>query len=269
MRRSYSRPSRVTVGALIAVAVIVPILVVATLTLGLQGTAPVVARGSSSPSTAFSSSSLPPTSSASATVTPGPCEGGTAYAGLDSPAPAYDNTCLAFPILAVPENGTSEVCAAYVDAAAPLGVAWNLTDGAQVGSFGTKVYQNGTVEHPFVAAPGVSVSPNQTRIALGGAGPAMVDVGYTITTNGSAKGFYFLNVAGLAPESCNNEFRLVVGYDITTKNGTGALFSIPAGFSSCSPSGGQSSAYVYMTKGATVTPLVCGVATCDLNETAN
>jgi hypothetical protein len=255
MRMAYSRPSSVTIGVLIAVGIIVPALVAAELVLGLQGTVPTTIQNSSAPSTS------------SSTIIPGPCAGASAYTGLDSPAAESDNGSLSFPIFSMPENGTAEVCVVYTDAAAPVNAAMNLTDGALVGTFGTAVFSNGTVVHPFIAASGVSVTPNQTQVALGGTGPTTIDVAYTIRTNASSKGFYFLNIGGLTPEICNNEFRFAVGYDFTQGNQTGSYFPLPSGFSSCGVSGGTFYSDVYEVKDMIVTPLLCGMVTCDLNET--
>jgi hypothetical protein len=257
MRTSYSRPSSVTIGLLIALGVLVPTLVASMLVFGLQ---------SPSPTQAQSTSASPPASSASSTVAIGPCAGGIPYSGLGSPAPKHDNTSLAFPILSVPAKGTVEVCVAYAMADKSDPVTVNLTKGLVIGTYGTRVLANGTVEHPFKPAPGIEIAANQTSLQLGGTGPTMTDVAYTVTTNGT-RGFYFLNVASLAPEACNNEFRFAVGHSFTASNATGPYFDIPSGFSSCSPSGGQLSSFVYMTKGMTIVPLTCGTVTCDLNET--
>ena len=257
MRTSYSRPSFITIGVIIAIGIIIPALAGYVLVLGLQGPAP----------STIQSSSAPHVSSSSTTSIPGPCAGGSAYSGLDSPVPKHDNTSLSFPILSMPANGTAEVCVAYVDSDPPVNTTMDLTKGAMIGLFGTTVYANGTVKHPFMAASNITITPNQTKLALGGTGASMVDVAYTIKTNGNATGFYFLNIDGLAPEACNDEFRFAVGYNFTQANETGSYFPLPVGFSSCSPSGGTISAYVYEVKDIAVIPLTCGTVTCDLNET--
>jgi hypothetical protein len=160
----------------------------------------------------------------------------------------------------------AEVCVVYSTAASADNFTLDLTKGAMIGTFGTTVYPNGTITHPFVAASGISVSPNQTKLALGGSGPLTTNVAYTIHTNAS-KGFYFLNIAGLEPVACNNEFRLAVGYNFAASNETGAYFPLPTGFSSCSPSGGAESAQLYLVKGLAVVTLMCGTVSCDVNDT--
>jgi hypothetical protein len=257
MRTNYSRPSFITIGVIIALGIVIPALAGYVLVLGLQGPAPTTIQNSGSPSPHASSSS----------GSPGPCVGSSAYTGLDAPVPKHDNTSVSFPIFSVPANGVAEVCVVYVDSDPPVNTTMDLTKGATVGTFGTVVYPNGTVKHPFMADSNITVTANQTKLALGGMGPAMVDVAYTIRTNGSATGFYFLNIGGLAPEACNNEFRFAVGYSFTQANRTGSYFPLPPGLSACTPSGGTISAYVYQVKGIVVTPLACGVVTCDLNDT--
>jgi len=258
MRTSYRRPSIITIGVIIAIGIVIPALAGYVLVLGLQGPAPEAIQNSSAP---------PAASSSSTTITPGPCVGGTAYAGLDSPVPAHNNTSVSFPILSMPAGGTAEVCVVYIDSDPPVNTTMDLAKGAMIGTFGTVVYANGTVEHPFMAASNITIAPNQTKLALGGTGPAVVDVAYTIKADGSAKGLYFLNIGGLAPEACNDEFRFAVGYSFTQANETGPYFPLSSGVSSCSPSGGTISAYVYEVKEIIVTTLACGVVTCNLNET--
>jgi hypothetical protein len=263
MKTSYRRPRMYTVGAIVAIGVIVPILVASALLFGLQ----------LSPVTATQASTTPSKTANSATnstaVMPGPCAGASPYrSGPDSPPSHGDNASLSFPIFAMPTFETAEVCVVYADSNPTFNATMDLTKAAVVGSFGTHVYPNGTVKHPFVPAPGITVTPNETKIALGGSGPTKAFVAFTISSTNGTKGLYFLNIAGLAPEACNNEFRFAVGYSFTASNETGPYFPIPAGFSSCSPSGGTLSSVVYAVVHLAITPLSCATITCDLNETS-
>jgi len=261
MRTNYSRPSVITIGAIIAIGIIVPVLVASVLIFNMQA-----------PVETISGSPAPPVKSSTSGVQ-GPCAGGSPYTGPDSPAPTNTyNTTLAFPIIAIPANEIAEVCVVYTDTNPGANITLDLARGAIVGTFGTGVYPNGTVGHPFIAAPNVTVAANQTELALGGTGPATADVAYTISTGAGSKGFYFLNIGGLAPESCTDEFRLAVGYSFTQSNETGPYFPIPSGFSSCNPAGAdvvnvQYYSVVYAVKDVVVVPLACGKLTCDLNET--
>jgi hypothetical protein len=261
MKTSYRGPRIFTVGGIVAVGVIVPILVASALLFGLQ----------LSPATTTQTSPSKTTSSMAAsstiTATPGPCAGASPYTGPDSPPPHGDNSSLSFPIFAMPTLGTSEVCVVYADSNPTFNATMDLTKAAVVGSYGTQVYSNGTVKHPFVPAPGITVTPNETKIALGGTGPTKAFIAFTISSTNATRGLYFLNIAGLAPEACNNEFRFAVGYSFTGSNETGPYFPIPSGFSSCSPSGGTLSSVVYAVAHLTITPLSCATITCDLNET--
>jgi hypothetical protein len=262
MRTNYNRPSVITIGAIIAIGIMVPVLVASVLVFSMQAPLVTMAAGPA-----------PTPSTSSTSGSPGPCAGGSPYTGPDSPAPtnAY-NTSLAFPIFAMPANGVVEVCVVYVDTDPATNVTLDLASGAIVGTFGTQVYPNGTVGYPFMGAPNITVTANQTEIALGGTEPATVDVAYTISANGGSRGFYFLNIGGLAPESCTDEFRLAVGYNFTQSNETGPYFPIPSGFGSCNPAGAdvvnvQYYSVVYAVKGVVVVPLACGTLTCDLDET--
>jgi hypothetical protein len=261
MRTNYSRPSGITIGAIIAVGVLVPVLVASVLIFNLQAPVETIS-GNPAPSAKSSTGGAQ-----------GPCAGGSPYAGPDSPAITNTyNATLAFPILTIPANEVAEVCVVYTDTNPAANITLDLTSGATVGTFGTQVYSNGTVGHPFIAAPNITVAANQTEVALGGTRPAIADVAYTISTSAGSKGFYFLNIGGLAPESCNNEFRLAVGYNFTPSNETGPYFPIPSGFSSCNPAGAdvvnvQFYSMVYAVKDVVVVPLACGTLTCDLDET--
>jgi hypothetical protein len=262
MRTSYSRPSRIAVGAIIAIGILIPTLLASTLVLGLQGPAP---AGTAEQSTTTTAAKFTSSSNQSAAIPPGPCEGAVKYAGLDSPAPAH-NATLAFPILAVPVDGEAQLCVTYADSEPTANVTLDLANGTVAGTFGTKLYPNGTLTHPFMSAQGITVTSNMTVIKLGGGSPAVAFVAFTIRTN-ATRGFYFLNVAGIAPDACSDEFRLAVGYTFAAANASGSYFPIPAGFGACNPSGGQVSAAVYAVKDITVVPLSCGILTCDLNET--
>ncbi len=263
MRTSYSRPSRFTIGAMLVIGILIPILIGSVLVFGLQSPAPVTQTQTSQNTTSTKLVSL----NTSTIMTPGPCVGAMKYSGLDSADPAH-NATLTFPIFAIPLNGTAEICITYsLSATMPnMNVTMNLTTGVTIGTFSTTLYPNGTVEHPFLPAKGIEISPNQTKITVGGPDPPSIEVAYTIRAD-STKGFYFLNVGAIAPEACNDEFRLSVGYVFTQANDSGSYFPIPAGSSNCTPSGGEISSAIYAVKGVIVIPLECSDLTCDLNDT--
>jgi hypothetical protein len=256
---SYNGPSTITIGVLIAIAILVPALAASVLVFGLQGPLPTATS---------SAEAAPPKAITNSTITmaAGPCAGAQKYEGLDSPLPVT-NVTLSFPIFAIPAATATEVCVVYVNTDPTVNVTVDLAKGASVGTFGTQLFPNGTVVHPFVAAAGVSVVANQSKLVLGGDEPAAAYVAYTIQGNGT-RGFYFLNIAGVAPDACSDEFRLAIGYSFTSSNATGSYFPIPEGYGSCGPSGGPESAAVYAVKGVVVVPLMCGTLTCDNDQTA-
>ena len=132
----------------------------------------------------------------------------------------------------MPANGTAEVVLSpNVDSDPPVNTTMDLTKGSHDRpSSGPPLYANGTVKHPFYGClEHHDHSQPDEKPALGRyRGLTMVDVAYTIKTNGNATGFYFLNIDGLAPEAWDStEFRFAVGYNFTQANETGSYFPLP------------------------------------------
>lgn len=266
MRSSYGRPSWITVGVIIALGVLLPSLAVSTLLFGLNGNpAPAATiQSSGSSSTSTSSTSTMKSSNASMAVVPGPCQTAQKYTGLDAADP-LSNISVTFPIFAVPLSGTAELCVHFADTTPAVNATLDLTKQVMIGTYGSEPGPNGTTVHPFIPATGITVTPNGTTLSLGGGSPTMVDVAFTIHANAS-RGLYYLNVAGIAPDACTAEFRFAVGYTFTSSNESGSYFPMPAGFGSCTPSGGVVSDSIYAIQNITVIPLSCGVLTCDVKE---
>jgi len=291
-------PRKLTIVVLIILVALSPVLIVSTLALGLQApnppppantssvTATPTASGSNGSSTSSSTfpsgtTSSSTTGSTTTTVTTnsvtisGACENATAYQGIDSTSPPTTNstTDTSFPIFSVKAGQTVVVCVAWVDSL-PVATPLNITQGVSVGSYETQTFPNGTLKTEFIPATNVSVTPDHPTITLGGsAGPLLV-VAYTIRTSPTAKGFYFMNVQGLYPTACDNEFRFAVGYAFTDANKSGPYFPLPSGMGACGSAGGVLGpappggvySQVYATSGIAVTNLSCGSFSCDLRQ---
>lgn len=276
-----NRPGKPTVVVLLALVILTPVLIISALVVGATpATAPpapnegevLTLSGQSSTSLSVS------TTTAAATTISSACQNATSYSGIDSVSPMlYNSSAQSFPILSMRPGQTALLCIEWTSTLT-VSNPINLTGSLSIGNYSTKTFPNGTLKTLFTPSPDFVVKPAQTPIFLGdGGGPSLV-VGYTINATAGSKGFYFLNVQGLFPTGCDDEFRFAVGYSFTDANKSGDYFPLPAAMGSCADAGGILGppmpppggiySQLYATSGIKITSLDCSKILCDLRQPA-
>ena len=132
----------------------------------------------------------------------------------------------AYPILSMPTNSNAVVCVTYynpTNETKTLDLGGSL--GVEIGSFYSQTTAPNTIYTTFNQSSDFTVTPSAASVVLPPNTSKPQTVAFLIHSDSGSKGFFFLNVDYLGPESCAMGMPLAVGYTLTSQNTTGAYFN--------------------------------------------
>jgi hypothetical protein len=233
------------VGTTLVVVVVVVVLAIATIAfvMLINPTIPPVISNTSSPtstsmtfvstttmtSSSSNSATSSPTTSTTSSSTTSAIDGAgencpMSYFGLGSVNPTQ--TYPSYPVLSMPTNSNAVVCVTYYN---PTNTTKTLdlgdSLGIEIGSFYSQTTAPNTIQTSFNQSSHFTVTANVTSVVLGPNGSRPQTVAFLIHSDSGSKGFFYLNVGYLGPESCDMGLPIAVGYSFTPQNESGAYFN--------------------------------------------